>query len=304
MLHATALANAEAIGRLAPRPVTVFDLPRLTGPWLNRHATLERIAANVGAARLLPALNPDAAGASHNEDGQTQHEQGQSLHERVIAAVISRRFGVLSDATWPDVAAVLRAAYLPAGHRGLTILLTGLSGSGKSTIARLLTSTLMTRTLRPVSLLDGDLIRHHLSRGLGFSRADREANLMRIAFVAREITRHGGLAICAPIAPYAAIRKQIRDWVSEVGEFVEVHVATPIEVCEQRDPKGLYAKARAGDLPGFTGVDDPYEEPVAPELRLDTSSLSLEDSVSTICAYLMQNQLLVERGSDDGSWSI
>ena len=289
MLHATSLANSTALARLMPRQVTVIDLPRLTGPRLNRHATLERIASNLGAVKLLPEF---------------QHGQTVSVHEQVVAAVISRRFGVVSDATWPDVAAVLRAAYLPAGHRGLTILLTGLSGSGKSTIARVLTSTLMTRTLRPVSLLDGDLIRQHLSRGLGFSRADREANLMRIAFVAREITRHGGIAICAPIAPYATIRKQIRDWVSEVGEFVEVHVATPIEVCEQRDPKGLYAKARAGELPGFTGVDDPYEIPATPELRLDTSVLSVEASVSAICDYLMGNQLLIERGSDDGSWSI
>ncbi len=304
MLHATELANTAAIGRLAPRPVTVFDLPRLTGPLLNRQETLERIAGNLGAARLLPALNPEPQSRGLRDQSSGPNEQGVSTHQKVIGAVISRRFGVVSDATWPDVAAVLRAAYLPAGHRGLTILLTGLSGSGKSTIARVLTSTLMTRTLRPVSLLDGDLIRHHLSRGLGFSRADREANLMRIAFVAREITRHGGIAICAPIAPYAAIRKQIRDWVSEVGEFVEIHVATPIEVCEQRDPKGLYAKARAGELTGFTGVDDPYEEPADPELRLDTSSLSLADSVSSICAYLINHQLLIERGSDDGSWSI
>jgi sulfate adenylyltransferase len=141
-------------------------------------------------------------------------------------------------------------------------------------------------------------VRHHLSRGLGFGRADREANLMRIAFVAREVTRHGGIAICAPIAPYTAIRSRIRDWIAEVGEFVEVHVATPIDVCEQRDPKGLYALARAGELRGFTGIDDPYEPPEHPELRLDTSRLALADSVERICDYLLAEGLI--RMKDDG----
>ncbi len=289
LLHATALANGRALAHLAATvaardpesrdglPVAVLDLPRIELGHPGSGPMLARIASNLGATGLLRRPGADV---------------DPSPHRRVVRALIRRDEGTITEATWPDVAAALRAAHLPAGRRGVTVLLTGLSGAGKSTIARMLSETLMTRTLRPVSLLDGDLVRHHLSRGLGFGRADREANLMRIAFVAREVTRHGGIAICAPIAPYTAIRARIRDWISEVGEFIEVHVATPIDVCEQRDPKGLYALARAGELQGFTGIDDPYEPPESPELRLDTSRLALEASVAAICDHLAGQGLI------------
>jgi sulfate adenylyltransferase len=298
LLHATGLANRQALVHLAAvrsmpgsdapgAQVAVLDLPRFDLEHPASAPMLARIAANLGAVALL--AKAPLAGAADSAPA--------SLHRRVVQALI-RRDAAVDALTWPDVAATLRAAHLPAGRRGFTVLLTGLSGAGKSTIAQLLSSTLMTRTLRPVSLLDGDLVRQHLSRGLGFGRADREANLMRIAFVAREVTRHGGIAICAPIAPYTAIRSRIRDWIAEVGEFVEVHVATPIDVCEQRDPKGLYALARAGELRGFTGIDDPYEPPEHPELRLDTSRLALADSVERICDYLLAEGLI--RMKDDG----
>ena len=304
LLHATALANRQALAHLAAArsargvgtsgtPFAVLDLPRFDLGHPAAAAMLARIAANLGAAAMLAP-----AAATTTTTTTISDTTAGSPHRRVVRALIRRDADAVSALTWHDVAATLRAAHLPAGQRGFTVLLTGLSGAGKSTIARMLTSTLMTRTLRPVSLLDGDLIRQHLSRGLGFGRADREANLMRIAFVAREVTRHGGIAICAPIAPYTAIRARIRDWIAEVGEFVEVHVATPIDVCEQRDPKGLYALARAGELRGFTGIDDPYEPPEHPELRLDTSRLALADSVERICDYLLEQGLIRMKDDD------
>jgi sulfate adenylyltransferase len=154
---------------------------------------------------------------------------------------------------------------------GVCYWFTGLSGAGKSTVANALASELETRG-RVVTLLDGDAVRTHLSKGLGFSRTDRDTNVLRIGFVAGEIVRHGGVAICAAISPYRATRDAVRAMIDAVqpGGFVEVFVDTPIEECERRDVKGLYAQARAGKLTGFTGIDDPYEAPLAPEVTLDT----------------------------------
>jgi len=166
------------------------------------------------------------------------------------------------------------------------VFLTGLSGSGKSTIARDLRDLLAERGDRRVSLLDGDLVRTLLSAGLTFSRADRDLNIARIGYVAAEIARHGGIAICAPIAPYAAARDRVRKMVSEVGDFLLIHVATPVEVCEERDRKGLYAKARAGLIGQFTGISDPYEEPTDAVAVIDTSMLSREQACETIMELL------------------
>jgi sulfate adenylyltransferase len=185
-----------------------------------------------------------------------------------------------------DVAAELRRARPPRSERGLVVFLTGLSGSGKSTLARDLRDALLERGDRTVSLLDGDLVRRLLSAGLTFSRADRDLNIARIGFVATEVARHGGIAICAPIAPYAAARSAVRSMVTEVGDFMLIHVATPLEVCEARDRKGLYAKARAGLITGFTGIDDPYEEPTDASLALDTSALSRREAVDAVLALL------------------
>jgi len=184
------------------------------------------------------------------------------------------------------VAAELRHARPPRSERGFVLFLTGLSGSGKSTIARDLRDLLSERGDRRVSLLDGDLVRSLLSAGLTFSRADRDLNIARIGYVAAEIAKHGGIAICAPIAPFAAARDQVRQMVSEVGDFLLIHVATPVEVCEQRDRKGLYAKARAGLIKQFTGVSDPYEEPTDAVLVLDTSVISRADATGAILAML------------------
>ena len=192
------------------------------------------------------------------------------------------------------VAAELRHARPPRSERGFVLFLTGLSGSGKSTIARDLRDLLTERGDRRVSLLDGDLVRSLLSAGLTFSRADRDLNIARIGYLAAEIAKHGGIAICAPIAPFAVARDQVRQMVSEVGDFLLIHVATPVEVCEQRDRKGLYAKARAGLIKQFTGVSDPYEEPADAVLVLDTSVISRADATGAILAMLTTGGWLAE----------
>jgi sulfate adenylyltransferase len=188
--------------------------------------------------------------------------------------------------TPPAVARELRRARPPRAERGFVLFLTGLSGSGKSTIARNLTDVLAERGDRKVSLLDGDLVRKLLSADLTFSRADRDLNIVRIGFVAAEIARHGGIAICAPIAPYAAARARVREMVSEVGDFLLIHVATPVEVCEARDRKGLYAKARAGLIDHFTGISDPYEEPLDADLIIDTSTMTREQATQAVLGLL------------------
>jgi sulfate adenylyltransferase len=174
--------------------------------------------------------------------------------------------------TDPEVAQILREA-ASASRPGCCVFLTGLPAAGKSTIAKALAALAMERSARPVTVLDGDEVRRHLSKGLGFSREDRNANVERIGWVAAEIVRHGGFVVCAQIAPYAASRAAARRLVERHGRFIEVHVATPLAECERRDPKGLYALARDGKLSGFTGIDDPYEAPEHPDLLIDTLAL-------------------------------
>ncbi|MET8387065.1 adenylyl-sulfate kinase [Streptosporangium canum] len=177
----------------------------------------------------------------------------------------------------------------PPHRRGLVVFLTGLSGSGKSTVARGLRDALLERGSRTVTYLDGDVVRHLLSAGLSFSKKDRDLNIRRIGFVAAEAARHGGLAICAPIAPYAATRDEVRAMVEAVGaDFLLVHVATPLAECERRDRKGLYAKARSGIIPEFTGVSDPYEEPDDADLVIDTTSISVDRAVQQVLDPLIQ----------------
>jgi sulfate adenylyltransferase len=172
--------------------------------------------------------------------------------------------------TYPEVVAILQKSQPPRDKQGFTIFFTGLSGSGKSTIANALMINLMEMLERPITLLDGDIVRKNLSSELGFSREHRNLNVLRIGYVASEITKNGGIAICAPIAPYAQTRDEVRDQIEPLGGFLEVHVATSVNVCETRDRKGLYAKARAGIIKEFTGISDPYEAPIKPEVVIDT----------------------------------
>jgi sulfate adenylyltransferase len=180
----------------------------------------------------------------------------------------------------------LRRSYPPRAKQGFTVFFTGLSGAGKSTIAQVLMAKLMEIGTRPVTLLDGDIVRKNLSSELGFSKEHRDLNVRRIGFVASEITKNRGIAICAPIAPYRATRREVRGMIGQYGGFIEVYVATPLEVCERRDRKGLYAKARAGLIKDFTGIDDPYEPPEPPEVVVDTSKVSAEEAAHQILLYL------------------
>lgn len=185
-----------------------------------------------------------------------------------------------------EVAEILAETYPPRHRQGACVWFTGLSGAGKSTTAEVLTILLLERG-RQVTVLDGDVVRTHLSKGLGFSKEDRETNIRRIGFVAAEIVRHGGVVICAAISPYRATRDEVRAMVG-ADHFIEVFVDTPLEVCEERDSKGLYAKARRGEISDFTGINDPYEAPVNPELTLDTVNDSPEDSASRIVEFLTE----------------
>lgn len=196
--------------------------------------------------------------------------------------------------TRPEVARILADSYPPRHKQGVCIWFTGLSGAGKSTTAKIL-SVLLLEYGRDATILDGDVVRQHLSKGLTFSREDRDENIQRIGYVAAEIVRHGGIAICAAISPYQSTRDSVRRMVvSRSGDlnFVEVFVDTPLSVCEQRDTKGMYAKARAGEIKQFTGIDDPYETPINPEMILDTVNHRAEENASRIVDYLRQHGFL------------
>ncbi len=178
--------------------------------------------------------------------------------------------------SFPEVVEELRRRYPPRHKQGFTVFFTGFSGSGKSTIANALMVKLMEMGGRPVTLLDGDIVRKNLSSELGFSKEHRDLNIRRIGFVASEITKNGGIAICAPIAPYAATRRAVREEIEQYGAFVEVHVATSLEECERRDRKGLYKLAREGKIKEFTGISDPYDVPENPELRVETENVEVD----------------------------
>ena len=234
-----------------------------------------------------PEMVYDTARAAWRPAGEVApRDRRAALTDRELADLLDAGDPVPEWFAAPEIAAELRAARPPRRGRGLTVFFTGLSGSGKSTVARGLHDALIERGGRTVTLLDGDVVRRLLSAGLTFSRADRDLNIQRIGYVAAEVTRHGGLAICAPIAPYAATRAEVRRMVTAVGDFVLVHVATPLEVCERRDRKGLYAKARAGQIEAFTGISDPYEEPDDADIVLDTSRMPVEEAVRRVLDHI------------------
>ena len=252
-----------------------------------RRQTVIALAREAGIELVdLPCFARDAALGAYlpvpNAVDVPQPEQG-------TAEVIRRVRGGLEVPDWlsfPEVVDELRRSHPVRGRQGVTVFFTGLSGAGKSTIARVLLAKLLEIGERTVTLLDGDVVRKHLSSELGFSREHRDLNIQRIGFVASEITKHGGIAICAPIAPYRATRRKVRQMVEDHGGFFEVHVSTPLETCESRDRKGLYAKARSGLIKEFTGISDPYEVPEHPELSIDTRECTPMEAAQMIATRL------------------
>jgi sulfate adenylyltransferase len=240
------------------------------GPFEAQHL-LERYQDELG---IQVVAFPAMVYAANRDAYVPTTEVGQEDDVRDISGTQLRRHlhegtEIPSWFSFPEVVRILRERHPAQAPRGFALFFTGLSGAGKSTIAQAVLAQLLEHTSRPVTVLDGDEVRKHLSRGLGFSREDRAANVTRIGYVASEIVRHGGIAVCAPIAPYADARAEARALVEAHGDFIEIHVATPLEVCEARDRKGLYAQARAGKLANFTGISDPYEAPEEPEVRVD-----------------------------------
>ena len=220
-------------------------------------------------------------------------EDRKTISGTQLRAALRRGEALPDWFSFPEVLEELaRAARLEHARRGVTIFFTGLSGAGKSTVAHVLHTKLLEESDRQITLLDGDIVRRHLSKELGFSREDRDENIMRIGYVASEVTRHGGIAICAAIAPYEAARARNRARIGKIGAYIEVYVSTPLSTCVERDPKGLYRKALSGGLRGVTGIDDPYEAPRTAEITIDTKEISAEDAADTILAYLRKNNLV------------
>ena len=307
-LPSEALVRAIFAARDRMPPATVVAVPLLPRGDELRDALLRaRVASAYGVTHVLSTGEMlSGAGvrvlvprelAYDNRDGQWRWRDDIPPRNRRLAMtpaeiddLLDRGFPLPEWHTPPAVAKELVRARPPRRQRGLVVFFTGYSGSGKSTIARGLADTLREDGQRTITLLDGDVVRRELSAGLGFSKADRDRNVRRIGWVAAEVGRHRGMAVACPIAPYEKARAAVRAMATEAGAgFVLVHVNTPLEVCEQRDRKGLYARARAGQLRGMTGIDDPYEEPANAELTIDTSSMSVSDAVELVQAYLVDN---------------
>ena len=308
------LADRTALAVVCDRPLLAADLDRIRaatgGPVLLIARTAGRQSGGMppeSLVRAVLAAGRALGGATVVTAPLRRLDRGRDAQ---AAAELARAYGAgevlrLDDAPWADalvrldaeqplpedvapaeVRAELRRWRPPKSRRGLVVFFTGLSGSGKSTLARALIDALLEDGRRTLTVLDGDVVRRELSRGLGFSQADRDLNVRRIGWVAAEIARHGGLAVCAPIAPYAATRAAVRAEAEAVGDFFLVHVATPLAVCEQRDRKGLYAKARAGLIPHFTGISDPYEEPDDANFVVDTSVEPLDAALDRLLTAL------------------
>jgi sulfate adenylyltransferase len=299
------LVRAVFAARDRMPPATIVAVPLASRGAEVADALLRaRVIAAYGATHLLAAGNTLSGGgprsllprelAYDGRDGQWRGADDIPPRHRRIALTSDEIDGLLDRGvplpewhTPPAVARELAKARPPRRVRGVVVFFTGLSGSGKSTIARGVADELSETGERSITLIDGDVARRFLTAGLGYSRADRDENVRRIAFVAAEAARHGGLALCCAIAPYTQARSAARALARAAGgDFLLVHVSTPLEVCEQRDRKGLYSKARNGKLASLTGVDDPYEEPTDADLALDTSHISPEDAVDAVLRYL------------------
>ncbi|MFC6148674.1 MULTISPECIES: adenylyl-sulfate kinase [Mumia] len=298
-------AHPDALAVLVEQPLSVDDVAAIadaedrTG---RRAVLLARTGPDPRRTLSVPALIRAARAAMPDRDvvavalaRRADPADDADLTAAVLTAYADEILAVPGTGTLTDaVAAIVAADQPPLDERGLVVFFTGLSGSGKSTIARALYDLVLEDGRRTVTSLDGDVVRHHLSKGLGFSKEDRETNIARIGWVAAEIGRHRGVAICSPIAPFASTREQVRAMVEEAGaSFALVHVATPLEECERRDRKGLYAKARAGVIPEFTGISSPYEVPSDALVSVDTTGRTVADVLAEVVRALV----------DAGLWS-
>jgi len=276
---ATALTESDLDRIRAAGPVVLLALAGHGTPQALSPVGL--IRATLAAADLLDDAVVVAAPVASRGYAEADHAFGA----RVVAAYATGEvLGVIGEGELPEeVAAVVEFDRPPPDRRGLVVFFTGLSGSGKSTLARALHDLVLEQGERTVTSLDGDVVRRNLSAGLTFSKEDRETNIRRIGWVAAEISRHGGMAICSPIAPFDETRRHVRSMVDDAGgAFFLVHVATPLEECERRDRKGLYAKARRGEIPEFTGISSPYEEPEDADVRVDTTGRTIEDALGDV----------------------
>jgi sulfate adenylyltransferase len=303
-----ALVRAIFAARDRMPPATIVAVPLMPRGDEMRDALLRaRVAQSYGVTHVLSTGDMlSGAGlrvlvprelAYDNRDGQWRWRDDIPPRNRRLAMtpaeiddLLDRGFPIPEWHTPPAVAKELVRVRPPRRYRGLVVFFTGFSGSGKSTIARGLADQLRESGERTITLLDGDVVRRELSAGLGFSKADRDRNVRRIGWVAAEVGRHRGMAVACPIAPYEAARAAARRMAVEAGAgFVLVHVATHLEVCESRDRKGLYARARAGQLRGMTGIDDPYEEPTDAELTVDTTTMTVPEAVEMVLSHLVEN---------------
>ena len=274
------LAELRGLGRVV--------LLALTGTGTASLSPVALVRATLAAADLLDGASVVAVPLPSHGDADIDHELGVRVVGNYAAGDPVHGLGGAPDSPLPAAIAAIADEDRPdPEEQGLVLFFTGLSGSGKSTLARALMDLLLEQGGRSVTSLDGDVVRRHLSAGLTFSKADRETNIRRIGWVAAEIARHGGVAVCSPIAPFAETREQVQEMVEAAGgAFFLVHVATPLEECERRDRKGLYAKARAGEIPEFTGISSPYEEPVDPAVRVDTTGRTIEDALGDVLVAL------------------
>ena len=290
----TQLGELEGVGPLV--------LLALVGAGTTALPAVGLLRATLTAAALLPNAAVVAVPLAAHGDADADHALGVQVVANYAGG--DRVVGLATDGDLPpEVANVVDFYERHPDEQGLVLFFTGLSGSGKSTLAQALMDRILEQGTRTVTSLDGDVVRRNLSAGLTFSREDRETNIRRIGWVAAEISRHGGIAVCSPIAPFDETRQQVRAMVDAAGgAFFLVHVATPLEECERRDRKGLYAKARRGEIPEFTGISSPYEEPADADVRVDTTGRSIDDALDDVIAGLREAGYL-DLADPGSSWS-
>ena len=286
-------ADLDAVRRLGP-----VLLVALTGHGTPVLSPVALVRATLAAADLLPDAEVVVVPLAAHGDAAADHALGLQVLSNYAGGDPVHALPD-TEGTYPDTIAAIVDRDEPApDEQGLVLFFTGLSGSGKSTLARALTDRVLEQGVRSVTSLDGDVVRRHLSAGLSFSKEDRETNIRRIGWVAAEISHHAGLAVCSPIAPFAETRADVRAMVEAAGgAFFLVHVATPLEECERRDRKGLYAKARRGEIPEFTGISSPYEEPDDADVRVDTTGRTIDAALDDVIGALAERGHLDLRGA-------